>query len=132
VLNRFFQDHSPETATRADVLRFINEPSHLKYALGKPVGAGCINQRLTVLSSLYKFCAGYDLPDGTPLLTRKPPTMGIPFLKQGSRYRGMNLEEVERFFSVIPSTPRGCTIAREVWAPGPHSLIAGQQKHLQY
>ncbi len=107
ILSRFFQEVSPEKATRTDVLRFINQPSQLSYSLGQPVGPYCINQRLTVLSSFFKFASAYDLPDSSPILDHKMPTQGVPFLRTGSSYKGMSQDEVERLFAVIPDTPRG-------------------------
>jgi integrase/recombinase XerD len=106
-LHAFLADHSPESATRTDVLNYINAPSRLKYQHGRPVSAAAKNQRHVVLASFYRFASLWELPNGEPILDHKMPTQGIPFLKCGSEYRGMNQTEVEAFFSCIPNTPRG-------------------------
>jgi integrase/recombinase XerD len=106
-LRAFLSNHSPESATRTDVLAFLNAPSRLKYQHGRPVSAATKNQRHVVLASFYRFASSWDLPNGEPILDHRPPTQGIPFLKTGCEYRGMNQAEVEAFFSCIPNTPRG-------------------------
>jgi site-specific recombinase XerD len=106
-LSRFFAEYAhPAEATRADVLAYMHAPGKLPYAIGKPVSAATKAQRLTVLSSFFKFCASWDLPSGEPILT-KIPTMGVAFPHAESSYRGMTLEEVKAFFKAIPDTPRG-------------------------
>jgi integrase/recombinase XerD len=107
-LARFFAEYShPAEATRADILAYMHAPGRLRYAIGKPVSAGTKAQRLTVLSSFFKYASAWDLPNGEPILPGKPPTMGCKFPHAESSYRGMTLEEVQAFFKAIPDTPRG-------------------------
>jgi integrase/recombinase XerD len=107
-LARFFTEYGhPGEITRADVLAYMNAPGKLPYAPGRPISASTKAQRLTVLSSFFKFASAWDLPNGEPILPTKIPTMGVAFPKAESAYRGMTLEEVKAFFQAIPSTPRG-------------------------
>jgi site-specific recombinase XerD len=107
-LARFFAEYShPSEATRADILAYQNAPGKLPYAPGRPVSLGTQAQRLTVLSSFFKFASAWDLPSGEPILPGKSPTVGIEFPHAESAYRGMTLEEVQAFFKAIPDTPRG-------------------------
>jgi integrase/recombinase XerD len=107
-LARFFSEYGhPGEVQRADVLAYMNEPGKLRYAPGRPISASTKAQRLTVLSSFFKFAAAWDLPNGEPILPGKPPTMGIKFPKAESAYRGMTLAETKALLAIIPETPRG-------------------------
>ncbi len=109
VLERFFADgHNPDSYSQDEVEEFITQPSYGSYRPGLPVSVGTKNQRLAILASFYKFASTYsvlDECDGQPIaiLQRLPPTAGFSYGKPERKYRAFSYDEMEKFFSVIPT-----------------------------
>lgn len=103
VLSRFLATlDNPADATRADVLQFLNSPSHSRRNMGQPVTASGKNARRSIIASFYKFASGYQI-DNTPLFTRSLPTLGLPHLKPTVAYHALTIDGLERLFAVIPT-----------------------------
>src|SRR5438105_4568081 len=66
----------PATASRADVLDFLQTPSTSHRNNGAPVSAATKNQRVTIIRSFYSFASLYEI-DATPLFQRALPTIGL-------------------------------------------------------
>lgn len=101
-LRRFFTDpnKNPDQYLRQDVERFLQAPD----AAGKKVGPRSHNGKLTALASFYAYAADYEIEfrgQVRPLMTRKPPTRGIPYAKGSNKSRAMSDAEVKRFFRAI-------------------------------
>ena len=66
-----------------------------------------MNQRLAILSSFYAFASTFTItgPDGRPqvLLQRPSPTLGLRHKRPERTYRAFSEDELDRFFSVIPT-----------------------------
>ncbi len=105
VLRRFFSDpaRTPDTYTQMDVRMFLDLPSASNRNYGKPVSAAAKNARLEALASFYRFSASYEV-GGVPLLSSKPPTYGIRYIKAEVAPRSLSSQELETFFSVIDVT----------------------------
>jgi integrase/recombinase XerD len=104
ILNRFFSDeYNPDEYTQSDVRTFLDAPSGSNYHKGQLVQPATKNQRLMCLSSFYKFASTY-LTNGSPLLTTKPPTYGLKYLKTASSPRALTADEIERFFAAIDTS----------------------------
>jgi site-specific recombinase XerD len=97
----------PEDYTREDVEYFLHRPSVSKRNAGAMPSTATINQRLSILSSFYRFAATFTIPgpDGKPqpLLRVSSPTLGIRHGKPDRTYRAFSDEELDRFFAVIPT-----------------------------
>ena len=97
----------PEEYTREDVEDFLHRPSISLRNYGSPPSTATINQRLSILSSFYKFAATFTIagPDGRPqpLLKVPSPTTGIRHGRSDRTYRALSEEELDRFFSAIPT-----------------------------
>ena len=92
----------PHLYTREDVEYFISVPFQRVLTLAP----GTRNNRLSVISSFYKFASTYLIErDGalTPLFRGVPPTTGIKQQRVRPHHRALSYEEMERFFAVIPS-----------------------------
>lgn len=103
ILTQFFQAGiHPESATRADVERYVQSPCHSHGNQGGPPSDSTYNVRLCVLASCYAYAAGYfnrPLPN---------PTSGIRYVKRPraashAQNRAFTEEELRRFFAAIPS-----------------------------
>lgn len=122
-LSRFFAGSStgadysgppkrPEDYLYEDVMAFMSMPCKKGMRnQGQPASAGTKNTRLAVLSSFYKHAARFKIPgpDGKPtrLFTGDLPTDGIKAGKASVKRRSLSPEEMERFFSVIPTDVPG-------------------------
>jgi integrase len=108
LLARFLSDptKSPADYTHTDALEFIQAPSSSRRNFGRPVSASTHNQRLCVLRSFYLFASTFEV-DGIPLYQKALPTTGIRYVKRAFNPHYLTIEELERFFSVIPHTPKG-------------------------
>jgi integrase len=97
----------PEDYTREDVEDFLHRTSISLRNYGSPPSTAPMNQRLSILSSFYKFAATFTVagPDGRPqpLLKVPSPTTGIRRGRPDRTYRALSEEELDRFFSVIPT-----------------------------
>lgn len=99
VLVQFFSSigKHPERVTRADIEAFLWQACA---RTGKTPTPGTRNVRLTRLRSFYTFAASY-----LPVIN---PTTGVARASSSRNYRALSVEEVERFFAVIPTdTPIG-------------------------
>jgi integrase len=92
---------SCDAYTRTEVIEWLNAPSRSRRNLGAPIGAAGYNGRLKALNSFFKWAAGYCEGDGEPLMSRKPPTLGVKYRRVGARCRALSERELERLFAVI-------------------------------
>lgn len=96
----------PDAYSRDDIEQYIHSPGHAPGRVGRPVGPGSVNNRLSCLSSFYAYAAGYTMADErgaiVPVLSVPSPTMGIRQVKRPRAYRVLSASEVERFLAVIP------------------------------
>src|SRR5579872_253238 len=83
-LTLFFSDPAkmPDRYTREDVERFLHLPGQAIGRVGRPPKIGTINNRLSVLSSFYKYAGSYSIQNATsgepePLMQRMSPTAGL-------------------------------------------------------
>ncbi len=108
VLSRFltFVTVSPADVTRTDVLSFLQQTSTSRRNFGQPLSASTYNSRLCVLRSFYLFASLCEI-DSKLLYQKILPTTGIRYAKRAFNPRYLTIEELERFFSVIPHTPKG-------------------------
>ncbi len=97
----------PEHYTREDVEDFLHRPSTSSRNTGAPPSIATMNQRLSILSSFYTFAATFTIPgpDGRPraLLQSPSPTLGLRHKRPDRVYRAFNEDELDRFFTVIPT-----------------------------
>jgi site-specific recombinase XerD len=97
----------PERYTREDVEDFLHRLSTSSRTAGRPPSTATMNQRLSILSSFYKFAATFTIegPDGRPqpLLQSSSPTLGLRHKQPDRMYRAFSEEELDRFFEVIPT-----------------------------
>ena len=103
ILRMFFGDEnkSPEDYTRADVERFLVQPSRSTRNPGGAISPSWRNTRLCALVSFYKFASAYEV-DGVALFQKQSPTQGLRYLKKAQHPLSISYEEFERFFAVIP------------------------------
>ncbi len=108
LLRRFFvfTGKLPGDVLYSDTLAFIGQRSTSRRNFGQPVSASTHNQRLCVLRSFYLFASTFEV-NGVPLYQKVLPTTGIHYSKRAFNPRYLTIEELERFFSVIPHTPKG-------------------------
>jgi site-specific recombinase XerD len=97
----------PEDYTREDVEDFLHRPSSSSRNKGQPPSVATMNQRLAILSSFYAFASTFTITglDGRPqvLLQRPTPTLGLHHKRPDRTYRAFSEDELDRFFSVIPT-----------------------------
>lgn len=97
----------PEDYTREDVEDFLHRPSASSRNRGQPPAVATMNQRLAILSSFYAFASTFTITgsDGRPqvLLQRPSPTLGLRHTRPDRTYRAFSEDELDRFFSVIPT-----------------------------
>jgi integrase len=107
-LSRFFVDpqRPPDCYTRSEVEAFIRQPSQAKRCPGRPPAPGTMRDRLTIVSSFYRYSATYGITgeDGKvyPIMTTLSPAAGLRRPQEEIRYRGLTIEEIRRFFAAIP------------------------------
>src|SRR5215472_3007606 len=84
----------PELYTREDVEYFIHRPSSSPRNAGSPPSISTINQRLSIITSFYKFAATFTIqgPDGRPqvLLLTPSPTLGLRHGRPDRTYRALS------------------------------------------
>jgi len=112
ILTHFFAFRHPEDATRADVEYFLRQKLTSAPGYGDPPSAASRNQRLSILSSFYRYASTYMIPgpDGRPrpLFRAASPTLGVTRAKVSRTPRAFTFDELERLFAVIPlDTERG-------------------------
>lgn len=97
----------PEHYTRDDVEDFLHRLSTSSRNRGSLPSIATINQRLAILSSFYRFAATFTIPDSDgrprPLLQTSSPTLGLHHKQPDRTYRAFSDEELDRFFSIIPT-----------------------------
>lgn len=111
ILTSFFVDAQrlPSDYCKEEVLHFIHAPG----TKGKPPSQAMVNLRLSVLAGFYKWAREYSYRgvDSKPTqLMRGPlPTANIGYGKVQTSHRALTIEEVKRFFAVLPpaDTERG-------------------------
>lgn len=108
-LAAFYEDGKlPDTVTHRDVDAFLRKSL---LPVGGEIAPATRNCRKAVLSSWYKFVAGYwvEGPDGqdVPLFQGHLPTLGVRTLRTAAVYRAWTEGELHSFFKVIPADVRG-------------------------
>ena len=98
----------PDAYSREDVERFVHRPCNANYHRGLPPAPGTMNNRLSILSSFYKYAATYTIADAAgairPILTAPSPTLGMRAIARARPpYRALTAEELARFFAAIPT-----------------------------
>jgi integrase/recombinase XerD len=88
----------PDAYTQGEVETFVRHAWH-----GRPPTAGTINSRLSVLSSFYRYAGRYAQDDGTPLLTRLPPTAALHRLRPDHHHHVLSYPHFEQLFAAIPT-----------------------------
>jgi site-specific recombinase XerD len=101
-----FPRKMPYLYTREDVESFISTPSTASGREGQPVKAGTQNNKLSILSSFYRFAGSYGVQseDGMmyPLFKYLSPTAGMHFgqcPQSGQKF--LSDDELRRFFAAI-------------------------------
>ena len=108
MLNLFFRNlkRQPEHVTRSDIEDFMWLPNQRgKRNQGARPAPGTRNVRLSVVASFYKYASDYVPPNEyRPIFEGRLPTTGIRQAMPDRAYRGMTVEDVQRFFGVIDRT----------------------------
>jgi site-specific recombinase XerD len=100
---------SPERFTRSDVEAFMRLPGTAPGRVGNPITFATMGNRLSVVSSFYKFSSTYGVlgDDGLPhaLLTSLSPCAGIRTPeRERPPYRSLDEQALKAFFAAIPTT----------------------------
>ena len=96
---------SPEAYTREDVLAYLYSPLTGIRNRGKQPSPGTINARLAHISSFYRFASTYTTgEDLHPLFDGVSPAAGLSPGRAQRVYRQLTFSDLERLFSVIPTT----------------------------
>ncbi len=107
ILSRFFSLYpEPQQITKRTVEEFmhVHFPDPHRTTQGE-LAAATQNQRVAAISSFYNFASSYIPENETePLWTKANPTMGIVRGKAEHSPKGLSFEELERLFSIIPTT----------------------------
>lgn len=105
-LSRFFAAHEPEQVTRREIEVFIRTryPDPHRPRQGE-LAAATQNARLGGITSFYEYASSY-VPEGAtePLWNKANPTKGIARGDAERSPKGLSPEELQRLFSVIPTT----------------------------
>jgi integrase len=109
-LTVYFSDPAklPDRYTREDVERFLHLPGQALGRVGDAPKIGTINNRLSILSSWYKFVGSYSVQNAAtgepePLMTRMPPTAGLRQMqREKPPYKALSADELRRLFAAIP------------------------------
>lgn len=108
-LTRFFTHPAklPDAYSRADVEAHLHAPCRDLAHKGQPPAAGTMNNRLSVLSSFYRYAASYGVTDGKgavyPLLSTLAPTAGMRHVARDLHYRTISPDDFTRLMAVIPT-----------------------------